>query len=200
MCDQIQQMRRLQLAGNLAGGIAHDLNNELTLILGNLDVALDQLPAGYDVCDSLEHAKSAASRCADMTRRLLSVSHDRRTKITKMDLAVAVTEVRQLLEYIKPPNTRVTLETELGLFIQGNANQIQQALLELGTNAFHAMAQGGDFEIRASRQKDTIDISVRDTGCGMSLSQQQRIFEPFYTRVAKPEAAVWTCRGSLHRK
>src|SRR5271166_5903341 len=81
MCEQLQQMQRLQLAGSLAGGIAHDLNNELTLILGNLDLALDQLPVGCDVCDSLEQAKSAASRCADMSRRLLSFSSDRRTRM-----------------------------------------------------------------------------------------------------------------------
>ena len=182
MSDQIQQMQRLQLAGVLAGGIAHDLNNELTIILGNIELALDHVPAGYDVCDSLENAKSAASRCADMSRRLLTVSRDRRTDMTKMDVAAAVTEARQLLEYIKPQNTRVIAETETGLFIQGNANQIQQTLVNLGTNAFSAMPKGGDLEIRACRDRDgLVNISVRDTGCGMTPSQQKRIFEPFYT-------------------
>lgn len=181
MCQQIQHMQRLQLAGTLAGGIAHDLNNELMLILGNLDLALDQLPAGYDACDSLEHARAAASRCADMSRQLLSVSRDRQTRMIKTDVAACVTEGRQLLEYIKPPNTRVSLESEVGLFILGNSNQIQQALLELGTNAFEAMPRGGALEIRACRHEDTINISVSDTGSGMTPLQQQRIFEPFYT-------------------
>jgi signal transduction histidine kinase len=181
MCEQLQQMQRLQLAGTLAGGIAHDLNNELTLILGNLDLALDQLPAGYDVSDSIEHAKNAASRCADMSRRLLSISRDRRLDMIKMDVAASVIEARKLLEYIKPPNTRVSSETEIGLFIRGNANQLEQALLELGTNAFHAMAEGGEVEIRASRGEGAINVTIRDTGCGMTPALQKRVFEPFYT-------------------
>jgi two-component system cell cycle sensor histidine kinase/response regulator CckA len=181
MCEQLQQMQRLQLAGTLAGGIAHDLNNELTLILGNLDLALDQLPPGYDVSDSLEHAKDAASRCADMSRRLLSISRDRRGTMTKIDLAASVIEARRLLEYIKPPNTRVSSETEIGLYIRGNANQIEQALLELGTNAFHAMAGGGEVEIRAFQGDGAVNIAIRDTGCGMAPSLQKRVFEPFYT-------------------
>jgi len=181
MTDQLQQMQRLQLAGTLAGGIAHDLNNELTLILGNLELALEQLPAGYDVCDSLEHARSAAGRCADMSQHLLSVSCDRRNTMAKMDVASTVTEVRTLLAYIKPRKVRLSSETEIGLFIQGDANLIQQALLELGTNAFDAMAQGGELEIRAFRREDTVSISVRDTGCGMAPALQKRAFEPFYT-------------------
>ena len=151
-------MQRPQLAGTLAGGMAHDLNNELTLMLGNIDLALDQLPAGYDVSDSLEHAKSAASRCAEMSRRLLSVSRDRRSTMTQIDVAVSVIEARKLLEYIKPPKTRVGSETEIGLFIRGNANQIEQALLELGTNAFNAMPEGGEVEIRAYRGDGAINI------------------------------------------
>jgi signal transduction histidine kinase len=181
MCQQIQQMQRLQLAGTLAGGIAHDLNNELTLILGNIEVALDQLPAGYDVCESLENAKSAASRCADMSRRLLAVSRDRHAKMMKMDVAGSVIEARNLLEYIRPPNIRMSSESELGLFIQGNANQIEQALVELGSNAFDAMSGGGAVEIRAYRSEDAINVEVRDTGCGMSPALQKRVFEPLYT-------------------
>ena len=181
MCEQLQQMQRLQMAGHLAGGIAHDLNNELTLILGNIELALDQLPAGYDVCDSLEYARSAASRCADMSRRLLSVSRDRRTKMTKMDVAASVIEARKLLEYIKPGGILVSCETELGLFIHGNANQIEQALVELGSNAFEAMAGGGEVEIRAYYREGAVNIAVRDTGCGMTPSLQRRVFEPFYT-------------------
>jgi signal transduction histidine kinase len=181
MTEQIQHMQRLQLAGTLAGGIAHDLNNELTLILGNLDLALDQLPAGDEASDSIEHAKSAASRCADMSRRLLAVSRERRPAMTKMDVAAAVDEARRLLDYIKPPRTRVIVETEPGLFIQGDASQIQQAVMNLGTNGFQAMPKGGELKIGAYRKDHTISIFVRDTGCGISAAQRQRIFQPFYT-------------------
>jgi two-component system cell cycle sensor histidine kinase/response regulator CckA len=181
LCEQLHEMQRLQMAGNLAGGIAHDLNNELTLILGNIELALDQLPVGYEVSDSLEHAKSAASRCADMSRRLLTASRDRRAAISKIDVAASVVEARKLLEYIKPPRIRVSCETELGLFIEGNANRIEQALLELGSNAFDAIEGEGEVEIRAYRGDGTMNIAVRDTGCGMAPALQKRAFDPFYT-------------------
>ncbi|HEY3836358.1 MAG TPA: histidine kinase dimerization/phospho-acceptor domain-containing protein, partial [Bryobacteraceae bacterium] len=71
-------MQRLQLAGTLAGGIAHDLNNELTLVLGNIEMALDRLPSGYDAYDALELARTAAGRCADMSRRLLTLGRENR--------------------------------------------------------------------------------------------------------------------------
>ena len=70
-------------------------------------------------------------------------------------------EARRLLEYIKPPNTRVSSETEIGLYIRGNANQIEQALLELGTNAFHAMAGGGEVEIRAFQGDGAVNIAIQ---------------------------------------
>jgi signal transduction histidine kinase len=180
MSEHIQQLQQLQMAGYLAGGIGHELNNQLTVILGSLEMALDQLPAGFEAGDALEHAKAAASRCADLSRHLVSVSRDRRSDMTKMDIAASVIEARKLLEYIKPAKIRVSTETEIGLFITGNQNQIRQALLELGTNAFSAMEEGGDLEFRAYRHEDIINVAVRDTGCGMTPSAQRRIFESLY--------------------
>ncbi len=180
MSEELQQMQRLQLAGTLAGGIAHDLNNELTLVLGNIELALDQLPAGYSVCDSLENAKSAASRCAEMSRQLLVVSRDRNTSMTKIDVAESLIGARKMLEHIKPRNTRLTTESEIGLFVDGNTNLIQHALLELGINAFKAMETGGELELRAYRHEETVNVVVRDTGHGMTPLQQKRIFQPFY--------------------
>ncbi len=178
--EQIQHMQRLQLAGQLAGGIAHELNNQLTLILGNLELALDQLPAGDNACESLEGARSAAGRCADMSRQLVTVSRQRRADKTKMDFAAAVIEARKLLEYIRPPKVRVTTETEIGLLMNGNEMQIRHALLELGINAFHAMEQGGELLFHAYRAEDSVCLAAQDNGCGMTPSAQRRIFESLY--------------------
>lgn len=178
-------MQRLQLAGTLASGIAHDLNNELTLVLGNLDLALDHLPAGYEAGDTLELARTAASRCADMSRRLLYLGRPSRTAMAPMDAAAALCEAKLMLDCVKPPNTRLTVDSETGLLMRGDATEIQQVLINLGTNGFHAMPQGGELEIRGYREDGRINITVRDTGCGIPKSMRTKIFEPFYT--TRPE-------------
>jgi signal transduction histidine kinase len=185
MREQIQYMQQLQLAGTLASGIAHDLNNELTLILGNLELALDRLPAGYDACDSLESAKTAASRCAGMSRRLLYLGRPTRSIMQQMDVASAIQEAHELLECIKPPNTQISAECEPGMFMIGDTVKIQQVLINLGTNAFDAMPHGGLVEIRGCRSGSSISITVSDNGCGIPKSVSRRIFAPFFTTRAE---------------
>ncbi len=181
MSEHLQQMQRLQLAGTLAGGIAHDLNNQLTLVLGNLQLAMDRIPETYDAYDSLALARTAAGRCADMSRRLLFLGRERRKVMTRMDVAPAIIEAQQMLECVKPPHTRMTVECETGLFILGDSTQLQQVLINLGTNAFHAMPKGGDLEIRAYVEEERVNIAVQDTGCGIPASMRQQIYEPFFT-------------------
>lgn len=184
MSIHLQQMQRLQLAGTLAAGIAHDLNNELTLVLGNLDLALGRLPAGYDACDSLELAKTAAGRCAEMSRRLLYLGRPPRA-MARMDVADALAEANKMLECVKPPNTSLTVDCEPGVFMLGDPTQIQQVLINLGTNGFHAMPHGGAVEIRGYLEEGRVNITVRDTGCGIPKSMRRKIFEPFFT--TRPE-------------
>jgi two-component system cell cycle sensor histidine kinase/response regulator CckA len=185
MSHQIHHMQRLQLAGTLASGIAHDLNDQLTLVLGNLELALDRLPASFDAYDSLDLAKTAASRCADMSRRLLYLGRESHTPLRSMDVAASVAEARLLLECIKPAHIRLTADCETGLFILGDATQIQQVLINLGTNAFYAMKNGGDLNLLAYRIEDRVHLRVADTGCGIPKSQRQRIFQPFFTTRAE---------------
>jgi two-component system cell cycle sensor histidine kinase/response regulator CckA len=181
MSEQIQHMQRLQLTGTLAGGIAHDLNNELTLVLGNLEIALDRLPDSFDAFDSLELARTAASRCADMSRRLLYLGREKRTVLTRMDVADAIAEARLMLECVKPANTRLTAGSEAGLFILGDSTEIQQVLINLGTNAFQSMKNGGDVEIRGYMEEGRVNVLVKDNGCGMTASLRKRVYEPFFT-------------------
>jgi two-component system, cell cycle sensor histidine kinase and response regulator CckA len=181
MSLQIQQMQRLQLAGTLASGIAHDLNNQLTLVMCNLELALDRVPRDTAVHDSLALAQNAAGRCADMSRRLLYLGRGTRIAKTRMDVAASISEAQQMLECIKPTHVNLATASEAELFIEGDPTQLQQILINLGTNAFQAMATGGDLEIRAWRHDNRVNISVRDTGCGIPASLRQRIFQPFFT-------------------
>jgi len=181
MSEQIQQMQRTLLAGTLAGGIAHDMNNQLTVILGHLDIALDHLPDSFDAFDSLEHAKAAASRCADLSRRLLYLSNRRRAVMARMDVVEAVAEAKLMLDCVRPCNTHLKVETEPDLFVLGDTTMIQQAIINLGTNAFYAMKNGGTLEIRAYREEGRVNIIMKDNGSGMTTSLRRRIYEPFFS-------------------
>jgi two-component system, cell cycle sensor histidine kinase and response regulator CckA len=201
MTDQIQHMQRLQLAGTLASGIAHDLNNELTLILGNLEVAMDRLPPGYDVQDWLDHARSAAGRCADMSRRLQDLGRASRAPLARLELMDVIDEARLLLECIKPPHITLTIEGQPKLLILGDATEIQRVFVNLGTNAFHAMPTGGTLRIKADRYLNQVYVQVEDSGCGIPVSLQKRIFEPFFTTRAELGASglgLATVRQIMH--
>ena len=174
-------MQRLQLAGTLASGIAHDLNNELTLVLGNLELALDRSPGNPGAHDAIELAITAAGRCADMSRRLLYLGRNRPTAMRRIDVAASLAEAQRMLECIKPPNVRLSVECETGVSILGDATEFQQILLNLGTNAYHAMNQGGELEIRGYLEEERVNVIVRDTGCGIPASLRNRVFEPFFT-------------------
>lgn len=187
MSEQIQHMQRLQMAGTLASGIAHDLNNQLTLVLGHLDVALGKIPDTDPAVDSLGRARTAASHCADMSQRLLRLGRPSPRNLTRLDVATAVVETCQLLECIKPRKIKIDIDTEAGLIIEGDPTELQQILMNLATNAFQAMPSGGKLCIRAWRSPESeelgnmIKLSIRDNGKGIPVSLRQRVFEPFFT-------------------
>lgn len=185
MTEQIEFLQRMELTGTLAGGLAHDLNNELTLVLGNLEVAMSRLPEGYAVHDWLDLARTAAGRCAEMSRRLLELSHAPRPAMVRIDVADLIEEARQMLDCIRPMHTTITLSVEPKLAILGNPAQLEQVLINLGCNAFHAMPKGGALRITAVRDPDHVWIAVSDSGCGMPASLHRRIFEPFFTTRAE---------------
>ena len=182
---QLQHIQRLQLAGTLASGIAHDLNNQLTLVLGHLQVAVDRLPATEeDALDSLRLAQIAAGHCADLSQRLLNLGRHvpaRKSAPRKpLDLSAAILETHQLLGCIKPRNVNIRVQVDTGLFLPADPVQIQQMLINLATNAFHAMPSGGDLRIKAWAD-DNLWIAVGDNGCGIPESLRRRVFEPFFT-------------------
>ena len=182
MREQIQHMQRLQLAGFLSGGIAHDLNNELTLVLGSLELLMDRLPSTHrDAYDRLELASHAAARCADLSRRLSRFAGSSPGLGNRMDVAAVIVEAVQMIECVKPANTRIAVECATGLFIAGDSLAIQQVVMNLCLNAFHAMEHGGQVQIRASLQDGKVIVSVIDSGHGIAASIRKRIFEPFFT-------------------
>jgi len=198
--QSLLQSQKLKAIGQLAGGVAHDFNNMLTAIMAAAEELGELVPNAEQraLCAMIS---SASDRASELTRSLLSFSRKGRLNTMAVDLHSVIRETARLLE--RSIDRRVRLVLELGACdatVMGDAAQLQSALLNLGINARDAMPQGGELRVSTRLRhldKDAcaslapglragpfIQLSVRDTGIGMSAEIQGRIFEPFYTTKA----------------
>ena len=195
---QLRQSQKMEAVGQLTGGIAHDFNNMLTGIMGALDIVSRRIAAERygDVDRFIEAATASAQRAAALTQRLLAFSRrqslDRRTT----DLGRLVVGMTELLN--RTLGEQVQLVTDMGQAwpVVTDANQLENAILNLAINARDAMPEGGELYITArnvtlgSRQlagleidhpQDFVAIDVRDTGTGMPPDVLDKAFDPFFT-------------------
>lgn len=198
---QLQQAQKLEAVGRLAGGVAHDFNNMLGVILGYTEMALEDVDDSPELQQNLLEVKKAADYSADLTKQLLAFARKQPIMPKLLDLNQAISEIEIVLN-------RLTRE---GLSIKNNAaedlwlvnvdpSQIKQILVNLTINARDAIE--GDGTISISTRNQVIDekfcslhldaipgeyvvLTVSDTGEGMTESQLANIFEPFYT--TKPQ-------------
>jgi PAS domain S-box-containing protein len=200
---QLRQAQKLETIGTLAGGIAHDFNNILTAVLGYVELALAELPADHPVHDDLLEVQRAGLRATDLARQILVFS--RRTEQTRrlVILEEVVDEALKLLRATLPSTIEIrrSVDPETPL-VEADPTQIHQVLMNLCTNAGHAMREGGTLELVlaaveiAPGQADApmtlapgsyARLSVRDTGHGMDRDTLERIFDPFFTTKAAGE-------------
>ena len=202
--EQLRHAQKMDALGTLAGGIAHDFNNILTGIMGNLDLASMDLTDSHPAQARLQDARQASRRARDHVARILTFSRryqgDRKAKL----LGPVVQEAVQLLRASLP----VTIEIRTKIFpncpaVLCDTAQIHQVIMNLGTNAAHAMrGRNGILAIeiepmipeatlmeRHPQVKPThrVRLSVRDTGTGIDPRVMARIFEPFFTTKAPDE-------------
>lgn len=180
------QSQKLQSLGTLAGGIAHEFNNLLTIILGNTKLHLESIPASSSESKNyLESAYEAALKAKELSQQILTFS--RRETIHKkvIDLSATITSTLKILSATTPAHIQVkTLLPKERCLILASPTQIQQVLLNLCTNAYHAIPrdQEGELSIECSRLDDeTARLIVRDNGSGIPEELQPHIFDPFFT-------------------
>jgi signal transduction histidine kinase/ActR/RegA family two-component response regulator len=189
---QLVHADRLESAGQLAGSIAHDLNNMLTPVLGYAQVLRRRLPSDSQEREQLEQLAAAAQRAAALTRKLLALGQKQVLEVAPIDVGAGVLELEPLLKHLLPPGVqlRVVVEDDLPL-VEADGSQIEQVWMNLVANARDAMPDGGrvSIEVRRSRRdgRPGVDVAVSDTGGGMTPDLIANVFEPFFTTKARGE-------------
>jgi PAS domain S-box-containing protein len=195
--DRLRQAQKMEAVGQLAGGIAHDLNNVLTAVMAHVDLAVTALPSGSTILVDLTQAQRAAHRGATMIRKLLGFSRRERLVLKPLHLEQLVAEIAPTLKHMLPEGVEIVHSEEKQLPpVAADAGVVQQMLFNLVTNAGDAMPGGGRLVINleratpAEKQMASHDwgtpghyvvLSVSDNGSGMSEQTVARIFEPYFT-------------------
>ncbi|HWS17079.1 MAG TPA: PAS domain S-box protein, partial [Candidatus Elarobacter sp.] len=195
--EQVRQSQRMEAVGRLAGGVAHDFNNMLGVILGHCLSLQERLPVGNPEWQSVEQIKKASTRSADLTRQLLAFSRKQILLPRVLDLNATVADLSSMLDSLIGDDVDLVIRPgkKLG-YVKADLGQIGQVLMNLVVNARDAMPQGGQVVIATENvilngQPETanppdvsgpyIMLSVSDNGGGIEADTQSHIFEPFFT-------------------
>lgn len=185
--NRLVQAAKLAAVGEMAAGIAHELNNPLTSVTGFAELALSDIPQESETRKDLEIVMREAARARDVVRRLLDFARQSESTRARASLNDVVEDVVALSRHLIH-TSGVTLKMELQEnlpWVLVDVNQMKQVLLNLIHNALQAMPNGGDLTIATESTsrggRDWIRVSVQDTGVGIPKPDQTRIFEPFYT-------------------
>ena len=191
--ERMEQSARAEAIAKLAGGMAHDFNNMLTIVLGSLEIMRRRLAAGRtDVMRYVDNATEGATRAADLTRKMLAFSRRELLEPRSIDVNDLVAEMRELFARTLPANIRILLALETRWNVRADPRHLENALLNLVVNARDAMPAGGELTIatrdapaggKTSRDLvgDAVEIVVRDSGEGMTETVAAQAFEPFFT-------------------
>jgi PAS domain S-box-containing protein len=181
--EHVRQLERLEALGVVAGGVAHDFNNLLMGLAGTTGLALRALRPEDPAYRYLQKTKDIVARGTSITGRLLRFVGRRPQPAEAIDLEAEVQGARELVERLAGERVHVTMTMNSpGAHILAQPGEIEQALVNLATNARDAMPEGGDLVIETrSEGPGRVALSVRDSGVGMEPSVQARIFDPFFT-------------------
>src|SRR5213594_3731912 len=195
--SEMRQMQKIEAIGRLAGGVAHDFNNVLTVVIGRCQLLLARYQPEDPVYQDLDQIESTAQRAASLTRQLLAFSRNQASAQQPLDLNTTVASVSDMLGRLIGENIQlaVTLDPKLDL-VMADPGQIEQVIVNFAVNARDAMPDGGRLSIAtrnvmltaafvAAHPTATVGphvlLEVCDTGVGMDEATLQRAFEPFFT-------------------
>jgi PAS domain S-box-containing protein len=183
---QLQQARKMETLGQLAGGIAHDFNNLLTVISGNVDLGFADIAKGGAPLRRLKEIQNATSDASALISELLAFSKVRAVQLTSLDLNALIDKMMSMIQRLLPASIELEFDPKCqNAYIQMDASQIRQVILNLCVNARDAIADEGRIEIGTRKNSvdgaDAVELYIRDTGCGMDERTKDRMFDPFFT-------------------
>jgi PAS domain S-box-containing protein len=194
----LQQSQKMEAIGTLAGGIAHDFNNILAAILGYGELLAFDMPKGTPAWQNLQAVLKSSHRAKDLVGQILAFSRQNELNLMPVQISSIVKEALQMLRASIPATIEIRRHLETtDAVVNANPTQIHQVLMNLCTNAAHAMrAKGGVLEVSLRRVQlnrdnnvnhpdlspgDYLELSVSDTGHGIPARQMNRIFDPYFT-------------------
>jgi PAS domain S-box-containing protein len=194
---QLIQAQKMESIGRLAGGVAHDFNNMLGVMIGHAELALQKLPPGHDVRQHIQEILTAAERSSRLTHQLLAFARQQPVTPRVLALNEVIEESRTMLQHLIGENIRLHWRMGRQLWpVRLDVGQVHQILTNLVVNARDAIRESGDIFISTSNfvmgnafcathagavPGEYVLLEVRDTGVGMDEETQRVVFEPFFT-------------------
>ena len=195
--DQLRQAQKMEAVGRLAGGVAHDFNNVMTVILGYSAVLLQELSQDSSARYFVQEIQRAGERCAALTGQLLAFSRKQMLHPVSLDLHRVIRDLMALLKSLIGEHVTIVLQLDPSpRWVKADAVQLEQVLLNLAVNARDAMPHGGTLTIDTSQvfpenvwgpnhdartSRTYVRLRVHDTGTGIDAATKAKIFEPFFT-------------------
>lgn len=194
---QLRRAQKMEAIGTLAGGIAHDFNNILAAVIGYTEIVYDDLTVGSPEHNALKEVLHAGERAKSLVNQILTFSRTQEKEHKPIHIRPVIQEALNLIMASLPSTIRIHTELESDDYVMGDPTQIHQVIMNLCTNAGHAMQDHGGtlFVSLKNRELDSdfslahpeiqagnhIEIAVSDTGHGMPEETQEKIFDPFFT-------------------
>jgi PAS domain S-box-containing protein len=182
---QIFQAEKLAAIGQLAAGMAHEINNPLFVISGRLEMLLEQERISEKLKEDLGIINTQADRIRKLVDRLLKFSRQTTPKFEAININDSIEGVLPLLSYYKLPDAKIEMIKDFAKDlppIKGDLNQLQEVFINLFLNAHQAMPQGGKLTVKTSNlQNQYAEVRISDTGCGIALQNLKNIFMPFFS-------------------